>query len=255
MTASRAVRRFLLVLAIGALAVPAVEARAQEAAPLVKSEVVRLLVSDTYSAEERQAIVRRSCLTFTPSEADLEDFRRLGAGEELLQVIRECATGGGGTGSEGTDQIPAAPGEVDVSAPAVLEPADTGGVSLLSLPDFDTTLMAYDVPLPPPAADQENLLAQVEVPPRLQNPAEIQRMLYRVAPDAAFERQGGARCVLWVFVDPSGSVREARLEQSSGIDAFDQTALEVARSMEFTPGTAGTRPVGMWVQQTLSIQR
>lgn len=243
----------IVLLAAGALAAPAVGVQAQEAAPLVKSEVVRLLVSDTYRAEERQAIVRRSCLTFTPSEADLEDFRRLGASEEMMRIIRDCAAGGGA--AEAEPQIPPAPGEVTVSAPAVLEPADTGGVSLLSLPDFDTALRSYDVPPPPTPADRENLLARVEVPPRLQNPAEVQRMLYRAAPEVAVERQGGARCVLWVFVDPSGSVREARLERSSGIEAFDQAALEVARSMDFEPGTTGTRPVGMWVQQTLAIQR
>lgn len=255
-TTHRALRLALLLPLAGALGLPAAGGQAQEAAPLVKSEVVRLLVGDTYSAEERRAIVRRSCLTFTPSEADLEDFRRLGASKEMLRIIRECAAEGGDAGSEAGAQIPPAPGEVAVSAPAVLEPADTGGVSLLAPPDFDTTLTAYDVPpLPPTASNRQNLLAGVEVPPRLRNPAEVQRMLSRAAPDAAFERQGGARCVLWVFVDASGSVREARIERSSGIDAFDQAALDVARSMDFAPGTTGTRPAGMWVQQTLSIQR
>lgn len=255
MTSVRPLRLVLLALAAAALAVPADAVHAQEAAPLVKSEVIRLLVSDTYSPEERQAIVRRSCLTFTPTEGDLEDFRRLGAGEELLRIIRDCASEGGGAGTEAASGIPAPPGEVAVSAPAVLEPADTGGVSLLSLPDFDTALRAYDVQPPPPAIDRENLLARVEVPPRLQNPAEVQRLLDRAAPDAVFQREGGARCVLWVFVDAGGSVAQARVERSSGIEAFDQAALEVARSMTFTPGTTGTRPVGMWVQQTLAIQR
>lgn len=230
--------------------------RAQEAEPLVKSEVVRLLVTDTYGPEERRQIVRRSCLTFSPTTEDLEDFRRLGAGEEMLGIIRECTAGGeGGAGPADGPEVPPPPGEVSVSAAAVVEPSDTGSVSLLASPGFDTVLEEPRVRPPPPVSDRENLLARIEVPPRLQNVAGIQRMLRRAAPDAAFERQGTLRCVLWVFVDPAGSVREVRIAQSSGIEAFDRTAVQVADSMRFSPGTTGTRPTGMWVQQSLSIRR
>ena len=235
------------------LAVLPAVAAAQEAEPLVKSEVIRLLVSDTYGPEERRRIVRRSCLTFAPTEADMEDFRRLGAGEELLEILRECAASGPVSPS-GAVEVPPAPGEVAVSPPAVLEAADTGGAPVLAPPSFEVQLSEYRAHPPGPSSDRGNLLARVEVPPRLRNPAEIQRMLLRSAPDAALQRENGARCVLWVFVDETGSVREARIESSSGLPAFDEAALGVARSMEFTPGTTGTRPVGMWVQQTLSIR-
>lgn len=227
---------------------------AQEAEPLVKSEVIRLLVSDTYGAEERQRIVRRSCLTFTPTEADMEDFRRLGASEAMLEILRECASSGPVSPSTAV-QVPAPPAEVAVSPPAILEPADTGGLSVLDLPSFEVQLGEYRARPPDPPPDRDNLLARVEVPPRLRNPAEIQRMLLRSAPDSAVRRENGARCVLWVFVDATGSVREARIESSSGLPAFDEAALEAARSMEFAPGTTGSRPVGMWVQQTLSVRR
>ncbi len=256
MTASRV--SSLLALSVAAAATFAAPGAvpAQEADPLVKSEVVRLLVTDTYGPEERREIVRRSCLTFSPTAEDLEDFRRLGAGEELLEIIRECAAGGdGGAGQADAPQIPPAPGQVSVSAPAVLEPSDTGGVSLLGLTEFDPELEEPRLRPPARTSDRENFLANVEVPPRLQNAAEIQRMLYRAAPEAAFGRQGTVRCVLWVFVDPTGAVREVRIAQSSGIEAFDRTAVQVADSMQFSPGTTGTRPASMWVQQSLSIQR
>lgn len=250
MTPSRAPTLVALAAAAAATFAAPGAAAAQEADPLVKSEVVRLLVTDTYRPEERRQIVRRSCLTFSPTEEDLDDFRRLGASEELLEIIRECAAG-----QADNPEVPPAPGQVSVSAPAVLEPSDTGGVSLLGLPEFDTVLEEPRVRPPPRVSDRENLLANVEVPPRLQNAADIQRMLYRAAPDAAFERQGTVRCVLWVFVDPTGSVREVRIAQSSGIEAFDRSAVQVADSMQFSPGTTGTRPAGMWVQQSLSVQR
>lgn len=256
MTASRPSSLVALAAVVAAtLAAPGAVA-GQEADPLVKSEVVRLLVSDTYGPEERRQIVRRSCLTFSPTEEDLEDFRRLGASEGLLEVIRECdVRGDGGADPADSPEIPPAPGQVSVSVPAVLEPSDTGEVSLLGLMEFDPVLEEPRVRPPPRASDRENFLANVEVPPRLLNAAEIQRMLYRAAPDDTFDRQGAVRCVLWVFVDPTGSVREVRIAQSSGIEAFDRTAVQVADSMQFSPGTTGARPAGMWVQQSLSIQR
>lgn len=66
-------------------------AAAQETAPLTKSELVRLLTGDAYSSSEVVAMVRRSCLTFEPTSSDRDDFRRLGAGSDLLRAIDECA--------------------------------------------------------------------------------------------------------------------------------------------------------------------
>lgn len=255
MTRARPIGRVVLFAAAVALAAGPAAVTAQEATPLVKSEVVRLLVSDTYGPEERQQIVRRSCLTFSPTEEDLEDFRRLGASQPMLEIIRECSASVAEEEAQAAVEVPPPPAEVAVSVPAVREPADTGGVSPLDQLPFDTGLDEHAARRPAPPADRDHFLARVEVPPRLRNPAEIQRALYRAAPDAALQRDRGARSVLWVFVDAAGQVREARLEASSGIEAFDQVALEVARSMQFSPGTVGTRPVGMWVQQTLSIRR
>ncbi len=69
-------------------------ARAQQAEPLSKSDVVRLLAEPTYSADEVTAIVRRSCLNFKPTADDMSDFQRLGATEATLSAIRQCAASG-----------------------------------------------------------------------------------------------------------------------------------------------------------------
>lgn len=249
-------RAALLAAALLPLAAPAVGA-AQEPAPLVKSEVVRLLVSDTYGPEERLAIVRRSCLTFTPSEEDMEDFRRLGAGPELLDAIRACTRSAppvSRAAPAGPVEVPPPPGEVSVSPPGVLVPSDTGGAPFLGGPEVRVELRAYLARPPRAGPDRDNLLARVEAPPRLRNPAGTQRMLRRSAPDEALRAGEPPRCVVWVYVDATGSVREARIEASSGLPGFDEAALEAARSMEFTPATTGGRPVGTWVQQTLSLR-
>lgn len=265
--------RAVAVLAAAAVlqAVP-VAASAQEATPLMKSELVRMLVSDTYTAEERREIVRRSCLTFTPTARDMEDFRRLGASPELMEVVRSCAGEGGTTAGpeptpaadeerslggapEAAVEIPPRPAEVTVRPPAFSLPLDSLGLALPVGSGPRTALRAYDARPPRPPPDRGNLLALVDVPPRLRNPAEVQRMLRRAAPQGTRDREGTVRTVLWVYVGPGGGVREARIEGSSGSEAFDRAAREAARSMRFSPATSGGRPIGTWVEQSLALRR
>jgi len=72
------------------LAVFAPPAAAQDA-PLRKSDIVRMLSGSTYSVAEVATIVRSNCLSFTPTERDLSDFRDLGANDAVLTAVRECA--------------------------------------------------------------------------------------------------------------------------------------------------------------------
>jgi len=97
-----------VLLAAAALLVAPRPGRAQQAAPLTKSDVVRLLVDPAYSPSDVTDLVRNRCLSFQPTEGDLEDFRRLGAGPDLMEAIRSCAprsqeetTGGQGRAPSG----------------------------------------------------------------------------------------------------------------------------------------------------------
>lgn len=64
---------------------------AQQPTPLQKSDVVRLLSGGTYTQPEVAAIVRRSCLSFRPTERDIQSFQGLGASDGVMNAIRECA--------------------------------------------------------------------------------------------------------------------------------------------------------------------
>lgn len=243
-------------LAAATIAVSPGPAGGQEESPLVKSEVIRLLVDDAYSAEERQAIVRGNCLTFSPSEGDLADFRRLGASDRLLAIIRECARPDASTDDDGMStggvDIPSPPGDVVVSPPEV--PQDALDLRSLSLPLVVRQLREPSAPAPSAITARDELYRQVEIPPRMQNPAEVQRRLRTAVPESERHQNRMTRCVLWVFVDETGTVRNARVEASSGSETFDEAALEVAREMRFAPATSAGSPVAMWVQQTLSIR-
>ncbi len=64
---------------------------AQGVAPLRKSDLVRLLSGSVMSQEEMAQLVRRNCLSFTPTERDRADFRRLGAEAPVLAAVDACA--------------------------------------------------------------------------------------------------------------------------------------------------------------------
>jgi len=64
--------------------------RAQEAEPLQKSDIIRLLTGTTYTKAEVAGIIRQSCLSFTPTERDRIDFRALGADDAVMTAIEGC---------------------------------------------------------------------------------------------------------------------------------------------------------------------
>jgi len=63
----------------------------QGAAPLRKSDLVRLLSGSVMSQQEIAQLVSRNCLTFAPTDRDRSDFRRLGAEAGVLAAIDGCA--------------------------------------------------------------------------------------------------------------------------------------------------------------------
>jgi len=62
----------------------------QGAQPLRKAELVRLLATKARSKTEVAALVRRSCVTFHPSERDRADLRAAGADDAVLAAIDQC---------------------------------------------------------------------------------------------------------------------------------------------------------------------
>jgi tetratricopeptide (TPR) repeat protein len=76
----------------GALCVSlaATAARAQEAVPLHKGDLVRFLTGSTYSKPEIAAIVRRACLAFAPTSRDYQNLRELGATTAVVSAMQTC---------------------------------------------------------------------------------------------------------------------------------------------------------------------
>lgn len=113
-------RRPAVVAATFLLALPAA---AQEAEPLQKSDVIRLITGGAYEQGEIAEIVRRSCLTFRPTDRDLEDFRALGAGAEVMRAVEACAAAADAPGAEGMPTGDAARRPAPARPPAAREAA------------------------------------------------------------------------------------------------------------------------------------
>src|SRR5437867_6623767 len=65
---------------------------AQAPPPLDKTELIRLLTNPLFAQAEVADVVRRSCLTFRPTERDWADLRNAGAGGEVIASAAACDT-------------------------------------------------------------------------------------------------------------------------------------------------------------------
>ncbi|MGH7541158.1 MAG: energy transducer TonB, partial [Gemmatimonadota bacterium] len=58
---------------------------------------------------------------------------------------------------------------------------------------------------------------------------------------------------LWLLIRSDGTVADAVLQTSSGHEAFDEAAGEVARRLRFVPARRAGQPVATWVVRAISL--
>src|SRR5881394_4238585 len=93
---------------------------AQAPPPLDKTELIRLLTNPLFAQAEVADVVRRSCLTFHPTERDWADLRSAGAGGEVIASAAACdsrRTSSAGASVSASD-------EASQPVSAVAQPAD-----------------------------------------------------------------------------------------------------------------------------------
>ena len=92
------------------------------------------------------------------------------------------------------------------------------------------------------------------VRPTLTNIEEIQRVLMREYPAVLRDAGIGGAPVLWLFIATDGTVQTTRVYDTSGFDALDQAAANVASVMRFTPAQNRDQTVAVWVQIPIRFQ-
>jgi TonB family protein len=92
------------------------------------------------------------------------------------------------------------------------------------------------------------------VRPQLTNVEEVQRVLMREYPAVLRDAGIGGAPVLWLFIGTNGVVENTRVYESSGFEALDAAAANVAAVMRFSPAYNRDQIVPVWVQIPIRFQ-
>jgi protein TonB len=92
------------------------------------------------------------------------------------------------------------------------------------------------------------------VRPTLTNADEVSRVLMREYPAVLRDAGIGGAPVLWLFIGTDGRVETTRVYESSGFEALDNAAANVAEVMRFTPAYNRDQIVPVWVQIPIRFQ-
>ncbi len=111
------------------------------------------------------------------------------------------------------------------------------------------------LPPPPQGAAPSDVPSYIprDTEPRLLNSREMLRLLLRRYPKTLREAGIGGTVVLWVYVEEDGTPGRTQVQASSGYEALDRTAEEIASEMRFSPAMLRDQPVGVWIAQPITF--
>jgi len=92
------------------------------------------------------------------------------------------------------------------------------------------------------------------VAPAILNVDEVVRAMQREYPPLLRDAGIGGTVSVFFFIDENGTVRDRRLNESSGHQALDEAALRVADIYRFSPALNRDRKVPVWVSFPITFQ-
>jgi len=115
-----------------------------------------------------------------------------------------------------------------------------------------------DLPPPPEEIATDISAAPTFTPftvaPQLQNLQDVQRALMREYPSVLRDAGIGGTVTVWFYIDDNGQVQDNRIDSSSGYEALDQAALNVAEVYRFSPALNRENRVAVWVSLPITFQ-
>lgn len=246
MNGPRDIARLLAGTAVLAFTLPA-SAPAQEAGPLLKSDLVRMMTASNYTATEMAAIVRMNCVGFEPTTRDRRQLGNLPNADVVLAEVDRCITRPRSSGAT----------EADEAEAKVVQAPPRPRRQNLDLGNLDIVSSAPVVPALEPPAERRKLApptvedrTATEIPPELTNWKEVSAAFLRAyRPNV---RQPGT-VLLWLRVGPDGRVAESRVKRATGDPSMADAALKVTDVMEFKPATLRDRPVESWTELPINF--
>lgn len=153
--------------------------------------------------------------------------------------------------------IPPPPEAISRPATPVIAEADIDEDITIEMTDFESNPVEE---LPPPPEEQgTDLSAQptftpFTVAPEIQNRTEVIRAMEREYPPLLRDAGIGGTVRVYFFIDEGGRVQDFRIDQSSGHQALDQAALNVAEVYQFSPALNRDQRVPVWVSFPITFQ-
>lgn len=115
-----------------------------------------------------------------------------------------------------------------------------------------------DLPPPPEETGTDLSAAPTFTPftvaPEIQNRNEVIRAMEREYPPLLRDAGIGGTVRVYFFIDETGRVQDFRIDQSSGHQALDQAALNVAEVYQFSPALNRDQRVPVWVSFPITFQ-
>jgi len=149
---------------------------------------------------------------------------------------------------------PPSPPLIDPTEPLLLARGDAMGMN-------EVVGYRFGEPVPPPHWPPVNAQPVSELPPEplavrpvLMNPDDVAREVAREHPPALREAGIGGVSHLWIHLDARGVVDAALIHETSGYEALDRAAVNVARTMVFNPAMSDEGPITAWVQIPIRFQ-
>ena len=91
------------------------------------------------------------------------------------------------------------------------------------------------------------------VKPGVKNRSEVQEALVREYPPLLRDAGIGGTVEVWFQIDEDGVVQETQVKTSSGHQALDRAALNVAGVIEFTPALNRDKRVSVWISLPITF--
>jgi len=91
------------------------------------------------------------------------------------------------------------------------------------------------------------------VRPDIKNRSAVASALQQEYPPLLRDAGIGGTTQVWFLIDAEGVVRKTQVNESSGHEALDQAALNVANAIEFTPALKEDEKVPVWISLPITF--
>jgi len=152
-------------------------------------------------------------------------------------------------------QIPPPPEQISRPATPKVAAADITEDVTIAPTTFESNPVE-NLPPPPKTGSPEDRPSFIpyDVPPKLKNPGEIQKLLQRLYPSQLREAGIEGTVVLWIYIDENGGVQKTQVQKTSGYDAMDKAAMGTADKMKFSPAKNRDKKTPVWVAQAITFE-